>query len=586
MSDIKVPATSAAAQPIVVSDHFKLADSLQLALLQLGDGLFPISGVVTSGSLSGRTLKSLNGEVIAGSGLNVSVRDMLALLDGIVLTNKNKEQFNAESTTTLAVPTNATSYVVLRAQRVVGTDGLDRPDMQTGALTIENVPPTGSRSGVILATITVPNSTTQITSGMIDTSVRPYLLNMNDLQSFENQLATLVAQGSSDLDGIIRDSETDFKVDTALGISTLALSKGFVNVFIDASDIETGSSSNYLLNPTLDQILAVSGSIPASVLHYWKFDEDSGSTLVDLIGTSDGIFLDSSNAPASSRVAGLIGNGIDLTNGDRAYLGTGLIDYYNSDWSLSAWATYTPSVYAFLVSNALAADGSDVGFAGLTGTGWWAVGVEGNNYGPSAVTLVDNGAGQYNHYLPFPGGNGTVVPNGNFHQYVITYTASSHQFKVYFDGVLVTTTTLSGTFLNSANMPLTLGGDVPSPLTANSTPWKGIVDEVALWNVALSQSDITALFASIVPGSGAFVPGVVVSKAHTAATPPSQAIIIVDGTSDLVLSVSRDNGTTYTTVTKNVMTDISAQPSGTQMRWKVSLPHNTSVLDNIALFWK
>ena len=82
-----------------------------------------------------------------------------------------------------------------------------------------------------------------------------------------------------------------------------------------------------------------------------------------------------------------------------------------------------------------------------------------------------------------------------------------------------------------------------------------------------------------------------VSNAQTAATQADSADVVVAYTNttgtatintDLIASVTRDNGTTYTDVTlvsqgtsggQNIVTannvDISGQPAGTAMRWKI-----------------
>lgn len=170
-SNIQIPVSSASGSVVKVPDHFKLADALQLVMSQEGDGLFPLSGTITSGPLTGRTLKSLNGEVIVGTGRKVKVRDTVALLNGAVLTDRNISQFDAEQTVDLTIPANTTKYIILRAKRIVGTDGLDRADMDVGVLTAEDALPADDRSALVLASVICGASS--ITS--IDTSMRKYL---------------------------------------------------------------------------------------------------------------------------------------------------------------------------------------------------------------------------------------------------------------------------------------------------------------------------------------------------------------------------------------------------------------------------
>ena len=69
---------------------------------------------------------------------------------------------------------------------------------------------------------------------------------------------------------------------------------------------------------------------------------------------------------------------------------------------------------------------------------------------------------------------------------------------------------------------------------------------------------------------------------------------------DIVASISRDGGTTFTTVTladegyvvgssgQRVLAGVatvSGQPSGTSMRWKIALANNQSKIHGVSLAW-
>lgn len=77
----------------------------------------------------------------------------------------------------------------------------------------------------------------------------------------------------------------------------------------------------------------------------------------------------------------------------------------------------------------------------------------------------------------------------------------------------------------------------------------------------------------------------VVSIAYSEATAPTEAMVIADETlytGTITYSVSRDNGTTWTQCTKETVTSISSQPSGTQVRWRAVITGNAE-LNAIAL---
>ena len=98
------------------------------------------------------------------------------------------------------------------------------------------------------------------------------------------------------------------------------------------------------------------------------------------------------------------------------------------------------------------------------------------------------------------------------------------------------------------------------------------------------------------------------SNAFTAGSAPSISRIVVfqeDVASttlntDIVASVSRNGGSNFSTVTlvddgyvtgssgQRILTglvDISGQPSGTSMRWKLALANNASKIHGVSLAW-
>ena len=98
------------------------------------------------------------------------------------------------------------------------------------------------------------------------------------------------------------------------------------------------------------------------------------------------------------------------------------------------------------------------------------------------------------------------------------------------------------------------------------------------------------------------------SNAFTAGSAPSISRIVVfqeDVASttlntDIIASVSRNGGSNFSTVTlvddgyvtgssgQRILTglvDISGQPSGTSMRWKLALANNASKIHGVSLAW-
>ena len=101
----------------------------------------------------------------------------------------------------------------------------------------------------------------------------------------------------------------------------------------------------------------------------------------------------------------------------------------------------------------------------------------------------------------------------------------------------------------------------------------------------------------------------IVSNAFTASSAPTTSRIVVFQenvgsptlNTDLIASISRDGGSNFTNVTladsgyvtgssgQRILTgtvDVSGQPSGTSMRWKLALANNVSKIHGVSLQWK
>ena len=95
---------------------------------------------------------------------------------------------------------------------------------------------------------------------------------------------------------------------------------------------------------------------------------------------------------------------------------------------------------------------------------------------------------------------GSLIPNGNWHNWVVSTNPNGTYF--YLDGNLIQSSNLFinntvvanknfvfGTFTN----PNGIGASINDP---NNTVWNGKLDDIGIWNRALTQSEITALYNS------------------------------------------------------------------------------------------
>ncbi len=130
--------------------------------------------------------------------------------------------------------------------------------------------------------------------------------------------------------------------------------------------------------------------------------------------------------------------------------------------------------------------GSDAGFPGISlglNTGGYAemdVALDGLDGRPSLAQIAD----------------------GNVHHLAATYDAATGVRAMYIDGVLI------GMFDGADNVPIVSGGAAAAFIgsTNGGEPFPGTLDEVAVWNRALSASEIQFHFANAMAGNNYFVP--------------------------------------------------------------------------------
>lgn len=113
----------------------------------------------------------------------------------------------------------------------------------------------------------------------------------------------------------------------------------------------------------------------------------------------------------------------------------------------------------------------------------------------------------------------------------------------------------------------------------------GWIDELRVSKgIARWTGSFTPPSAEYIAASGTGT-AVVISTAFSESAAPAEAMIIADetlNTGSIDYYVSRDNGTTWTQANLEEVTDISGQPSGTQVRWKAVIEDDAE-LDAIAV---
>ncbi|MBM3303622.1 MAG: LamG domain-containing protein, partial [Candidatus Aenigmarchaeota archaeon] len=222
---------------------------------------------------------------------------------------------------------------------------------------------------------------------------------------------------------------------------------------------------------------------PQGMISYWKFEEGSGTAIVDAMGgLNNGTFIKESTIPGW--VNGKVGKALNL-----GYTAAGgwKLDYVRIKDSPSLRLSGSFTIEAWVYRDSLSAkpivtkcDGDNCGNYFLNGY---------ELYMNDNLKLWSEGGISG---TPKAAGN-TNVPIGGWHHVAVTYDSSSKVVVFYLDGKTNGTTT--GVTINPTygNYPLFLGYD-------GFYKFGGMLDEIAIYNRALTDSEI---FQHYNGGSGA-----------------------------------------------------------------------------------
>ncbi len=212
-------------------------------------------------------------------------------------------------------------------------------------------------------------------------------------------------------------------------------------------------------------------SVPAPI-SFWNCDESSGN-LADAVGSNT-----LTNNNTTPFVTGLVaGNAIDLENGssqsfsitDAAQTGLDI----TGDMSISFW--YKPESY--ITESAFVAKYGTAGNRSFF-TGRW-------DAADQVIMRIQNSAGGETDAI----WSGVTLTNGTKYHLVFVYTAASHTADLYYNGTAQTQKDIVRTDIRNGAAPFEVGTD--TGILANQD---GVMDAIGIWNVALSASDVTALY--------------------------------------------------------------------------------------------
>ena len=213
--------------------------------------------------------------------------------------------------------------------------------------------------------------------------------------------------------------------------------------------------------------LFAQAALTDNILSYWKFDENTGTTAAD--ATGDG-YTATLHAGAGWGSPFLGVSSLSLVSASSQYASFSSVNI-TSNFTFSAW-------FKTSYSGAQQAIASDSGAANslqmkvqTTGALQFFYNISGSN-----VTINSSGVSTAN--------------NGSWHNILVTC-VNHGACTLYFDGTNVGSASIAGSGLTTA---VTFG--VIGELSAGATYFNGLIDEVGIWNRALSSTEITQLYNS------------------------------------------------------------------------------------------
>jgi len=254
---------------------------------------------------------------------------------------------------------------------------------------------------------------------------------------------------------------------------------------------------------------------PSGLVSWWRGEGDA----LDSAGSNNGALMN-----GATFAAGKVGQGFSL-NGVNQFVQIPTSSSLNltNEFTLEFWYQDqgTATWYALIAKRTTASPSNFGIHVNLGG----AQGVE--------LFFYDQTLGGFSasDYLPVPA-------SGVFHHLAATFKQvdSSHvELKTFIDGLLVKTTVVSGNLANTLNAaPVTIGAEMGYTM-ANF--FKGVIDEVSLYNRALSASEIQSIYAAGSAGKCAPTPP------PTCVTPPLGLVSWWKGESNALDSADSNQGT-------------------------------------------
>ncbi|MGI9533778.1 MAG: LamG-like jellyroll fold domain-containing protein [Thermodesulfobacteriota bacterium] len=208
----------------------------------------------------------------------------------------------------------------------------------------------------------------------------------------------------------------------------------------------------------------------SGLIAHWELDESGGTTALDSAGFNDGIL---NNGPVWQPGSGKLQGALEFDGVDD-YVDLGTLDIEGgTGLTLSAW---------------IMADDFDVHDSRIISK---TTGISGTNHYWMLSTINQTGL----RFRLKTGGTTTTLKSGTGELqagawYHVAATYDGTTMRIYKDGVEVASTSKTGTVAIDPTVSAAIGNQPPG---AGSRPYDGLIDDVRIYNRALTQIEITAL---------------------------------------------------------------------------------------------
>jgi hypothetical protein len=337
-------------------------------------------------------------------------------------------------------------------------------------------------------------------------------------------------------DNTVMIGKTNFKLDAYSTAAANSLGDLVVDTFSDATGINSGSSSGYSWRgtPNYDVTLSAGGIDSNVVLMLHTNGSDASTTFTDSANTPKTVTangnaqIDTAQSKFSGAAGLFDGSGDTLTLADSADW-----DFGTGDFTIDFWVRFNSASAGQHFIN--------------------------RNNNEFQIRYAANGKLAFMIEGAEPV-NVTWSPSANVWYHIAAVRSGSTAY-VFVDGTSI------GSGSNSSDVQGTTGIEIGT--AGGAQEFNGWMDE-------LRVSKGTARWTSnFTPPSQEYTTtastATVISNAYSEPVAPTEAMVMADetlGSGSITYSVSRDNGTTWTACTKETVTNISSQPSGTQLKWK------------------